>query len=264
MSSDSNPERYRRRSRWPSIAIVGVLALIMAATWAVVLQPPPAVDASCNQPGPAPSSSTSAPSSGTSGTADTSAAGTTDTAAQTAGSSAAADTSTVAGTPASPVPTIGVITDKNTLKDTRPANPTTVLVRVVNASGTPGMARTVTEAWRKAGFESVKDAVDDSLYPAKDLRCFGEIRYGPAGSPAARTVLIVAPCATLVLDDRLDDSVEFAIGAAFDDSPITEDQQAQLDQIKRDSTPPAVLEGATQAVPTAATIPPLPTATCPA
>jgi LytR cell envelope-related transcriptional attenuator len=256
VSSDNNPERYRRRNRWPAVGIIGVLLLLMAATWVVVLQPAPAVDMSCNQPGPAPSASS------TSGAAGDTSAGATDTSAAT--DTAAAGTSQNVGAPASPVATVGVITDKNTLKDTRPASPATVQVRVVNASSTAGMARTVTEAWRKAGFESIKDAADDSLYPAKDLRCFGEIRYGAAGSPAARTVLIVAPCATLVLDDRLDDSVEFSIGAAFEDSAITADQQALLDQITRDSTPPAVLEGATQAVPTAAPIPPLPTATCPA
>jgi hypothetical protein len=261
VSSDNSPERYRRRNRWPAVGIIGVLLLLMAATWVVVLQPEPAVDTSCNQPGPAPSAnSTSGPAGDTSaGSTDSSAA--TDTAAT---DTAAAGSSQNVGAPASPVATVGVITDKNTLKDTRPASPSTVQVRVVNASSTAGMARTVTEAWRKAGFESIKDAVDDSLYPAKDLRCFGEIRYGAAGSAAARTVLIVAPCATLVLDDRLDDSVEFSIGAAFEDSAITADQQALLDQITRDSTPPAVLEGATQAVPTAAPIPPLPTATCPA
>ncbi len=138
-----------------------------------------------------------------------------------------------------------------------------MLLRVVNASDTPGMAKTVTETLRRAGFDSIRDADDDPLYPAADLRCWGEIRYGGAGAQAARTVLVVAPCATLVRDDRLDDSVEFAVGALYEDAALTDDQQAQLAAIRQASTPPAVIEGVTQAVPPVPTTFPLPTATCP-
>jgi hypothetical protein len=241
LSSDRAPEAYRRRHRWPALVIIGVLLLATAVTWIVVLKPEPAADNSCNQPGAAPAAS---------------AAG---------GDAASTDPSaTSAEAPAaSPTTTLGEITDRNTLRDTRPANPSTVLVRVLNASTTPGMAKTVTESWRKAGFESIGEAADDSLYPLRDLRCWGEIRYGDAGAQAARTVLIVAPCATLVKDDRFDDSVEFAVGALFDDTGLTEDQQAQLEAIRQASTPPAVIEGVTQAAPTVPTTFPLPTATCP-
>ena len=113
------------------------------------------------------------------------------------------------------------------------------------------------------GFDSIRDADDDPLYPASDLRCWGEIRYGGAGAQAARTVLVVAPCATLVRDDRLDDSVEFAVGALYTDTALTDDQQAQLAAIRQASTPPAVIEGVTQAAPPVPTTFPLPTATCP-
>lgn len=248
MSSDRAPEGYRRRNRWPALVIIGVLLAATAITWILVLKPEPAADNSCNTPAPAP---TSTPRAGGSTAAGTDAA---DTAAQI----------TAATTAATPTTTLGSITDKNTLRDTRPANPATVLLRVVNASTTPGMAKTVTETLRKAGFDSIRDADDDPLYPAGDLRCWGEIRYGDAGAQAARTVLVVAPCATLVKDaDRLDDSVEFAVGALYTDTPLTDDQQAQLAAIRQASTPPAVIEGVTQAAPSVPTTFPLPSATCP-
>ena len=243
MSSDRAPDSYRRRNRWPALAIIGVLLVATAITWIVVLKPEPAADNSCNPPGVAPAA--------TVGTAGTDAAATD-------------ATTTEASTPAAaPTTSFGAITDRNTLRDTRPADPSTVLLRVVNASTTPGMAKTVTETLRSAGFASIRDAADDTLYPLRDLRCWGEIRYGDAGARAARTVLIVAPCATLVKDDRFDDSVEFAVGALYSDSGLTDDQQAQLEAIRQGSVPPAVIEGVTQAAPTVPTTLPLPSATCP-
>lgn len=250
MSSDRAPEGYRRRHRWPALAIIGVLLVATAVTWVLVLKPKPAADNSCNSPAPAPT--TTAP------TVADPAAGTD--AATTAESTAAETTAAAA---AAPTTTLGAITDKNTLRDTRPASPATVLLGVVNASDTPGMAKTVTESLRRAGFDSIRDAADDTLYPARDLRCWGEIRYGDAGAQAARTVLIVAPCATLVKDDRFDDSVDFAVGALYTDAALTQDQQAQLEAIRQASTPPAVIEGVTQAAPAVPTTFPLPSATCP-
>ncbi|MEO5832672.1 MAG: envelope integrity protein Cei [Nakamurella sp.] len=249
MSSDRAPEGYRRRHRWPALAIIGVLLVATAVTWVLVLKPKPAADNSCNSPAAAPT--TTAP------TATDPAAGADP---ATAAQSTAAETTAAAPAPTT---TLGAITDKNTLRDTRPASPATVLLGVVNASDTPGMAKTVTESLRRAGFDSIRDAGDDTLYPARDLRCWGEIRYGDAGAQAARTVLIVAPCATLVKDDRFDDSVDFAVGALYTDAALTEDQQAQLEAIRQASTPPAVIEGVTQAAPAVPTTFPLPSATCP-
>lgn len=268
MSSERAPEGYRRRNRWPALLIIGVLFLAGIVTWVVVLKPEPAADNSCNAPGPAPVTSSRAvdtaaggantatgPAATASPTADVS---TTDTAA-----ASAAATATATSAAAAPTTTLGAVTDMNTLRDTRPADPATILLRVVNASSTPGMAKTVTETLRKAGFDSIQSAGDDPLYPAADLRCWGEIRYSDTGAQAARTLLIVAPCATLIKDDRFDDSVEFAIGALYRDSELSSDQQAQLSQIKQASTPPPVIEGVTQAAPTLAAQLPLPTATCP-
>jgi hypothetical protein len=264
LTNESSPERYLRRNRWPALVIIGVLALATIITWTIVLQPAAAVDHSCNLPGAAPAA-TSPAASGSSAT-PTAATGTSTNQTAPSETTAAGGTSTSATAPAAAAPApLGAPTDPNTLKDTRPANPASVQVRVVNASGVPGMARTVTESLRKAGFESIRDASDDPLYPASDLRCYGQIRYGAAGAQAARTMLLVAPCATLMLDSRFDESVEFAIGKLYTDATLTAAQTAELAQIKKDSTPPAVLEGATQAAPSQAAIPPLPsTAACPA
>ena len=53
------------------------------------------------------------------------------------------------------------------------------------------------------------------------------------------------------------------MGALYTDAALTEDQQAQLAAIRQASTPPAVIEGVTQAAPPVPTTFPLPTATCP-
>ncbi len=270
MSTDSASERYRRRNRWPAAAIVGALALVMTVTWIVVLKPKAAVSNECNQPGPA-TTSVATRASGASAGAGSAAAASGPTAGSSAPETAAGTAATTgsAATAAATTPvvnsTLGAVTDINTLRDTRPANPATVLLQVVNASATPGMAKTVTETLRNAGFDSIRDANDDGLYPAQDLRCYGEIRYGPAGSRAARTMLIVVPCATLILDTRFDDSVDFAIGALYTDTGLTDDVRAELTKIKQAATPPAVIEGQTQAAQPDLPIPALPsTANCPA
>ena len=90
-----------------------------------------------------------------------------------------------------------------------------MLLRVYNSSTVRGQAKAVTDELRAAGFESILDGANDPLYPAADLRCVAQIRFGPAGAAAARTVLLVAPCAQLVVDSRVDDSVDLALGGRY-------------------------------------------------
>jgi hypothetical protein len=163
---------------------------------------------------------------------------------------------------------IGTFTDPNTLAQIRPANPAQVPLRVFNASIVVGQAKTVTDELRAVGFASILPQDNDPLYPAANypqtaLRCYGEIRYGQAGLAEARTVLIVAPCAQLVMDDRIDNSVDLSLGAKYELNPVTPAMKAQLTQIRNASVPPAVIEGQTQAPRPLPPIPPLPTATCP-
>src|SRR5690606_34214973 len=98
-----------------------------------------------------------------------------------------------------------------------------------------GQAKTVTDELRAAGFGAIGQQQNDPLYPAADLRCYGEIRYGYAGLAEARTTLIVAPCAQLVLDDRLDNSVDLALGRLYQLTPITDEITKQLADIKNAS-----------------------------
>ena len=99
---------------------------------------------------------------------------------------------------------------------------------VYNASSVRGQAKAVTDELRAAGFESIRASSNDPLYPAADLQCVAQIRYGEAGAAAARTVLLIAPCAQLVLDSRVDDSVDLALGGRYLYGSVSDDVKAQL------------------------------------
>lgn len=250
MSTETAPERYRRRNRLPVIAVVLLLLIGTAVVWATAMEPEAAAAKGCNVPGkPTLSATTSS-----TGSSDTAAPATDETVAGTT-----ADTSTAATT----ITSLGVLVDKGTLISTRPANPATINLTVFNSTQTAGRARLLTDTWRAAGFESINPPKDDPLYPAKDLRCYGEIRYGEAGLNAARTVLMVAPCAQLVIDNRIDDSVEFALGERFDAASVPDTVINQLKAIRDAAAPPAVIEGQTASPRPEATIPPLPAVSCP-
>lgn len=273
MSPDPATPRYRRRHRLPILMVILVLLLGAGFVWVQALKPAPAEATGCNEPGPAPSSTpqtsrshsttrsaagTGAKTAGTaSGAATTPAAAgsTTGTAAKTATSGTFAATSVTTS--------LGTFTDANTLAASRPADPAGIQLRVLNASKVIGQAKTVTDELRAAGFSSILPQENDPLYPASDLHCFGEIRYGPAGLRQARTVLIVAPCAQLVVDTRQDDSVDLALGARFSMPPANDAVKEQLTSIAVAAAPPAVIEGQTAAAKPPPPIPPLPTADCP-
>jgi hypothetical protein len=234
VSQESAPP-YRRRTRWPVLVIVGVLLIGGFIVWMQVFKPVAAAESGCNQPGAVPTAA--------GGTATTRASATTSAASTTLGTFAAPDS----------------------LADTRPADPGSVPLRVLNASTITGQAKTVTDELRAAGFSEIGQQANDPLYPAADLRCYGEIRYGYAGLAEARTTLIVAPCSQLVLDDRLDNSVDLALGQLYQVNPITDAVRDQLTEIKNASAPPPVIEGQTVSVRSLPAIPPLPDRSgCPA
>ncbi len=160
--------------------------------------------------------------------------------------------------------TLGTFTDPNTLAQTRPADPGSIVLTVFNASTVVGQAKTVTDEFRTVGFQSIQPQTNDPLYPAQDLRCYGEIRYGEAGTAQARTVLLMAPCAQLVVDNRLDDSVDLALGARFTLTQPSDAVKSELTTIKNAAAPPAVIEGQTAAAKPLPPIPSLPATTgCP-
>lgn len=239
MSPNSAPA-YRRRTRWPFLAIIGVLFIGGVVVWTQALRPASAAQTGCNAPGVAAATSAKAPT----GTASTRAATTTSSSVNT---------------------TLGTFTNPQTLAGMRPADPASVPLRVFNASTLTGEAKTVTDELRAAGFTAIGQQANDPLYPESNLRCYGEIRYGYAGQAEARTTLIVAPCAQLVLDGRLDNSVDLSIGQLYQSNPVSKNMLAELTAIKDASAPPPVIEGQTVAIRSLPPIPPLPDRTgCPA
>ena len=271
MSPDPAPDRYRRRRYWPAFAMIGVLFLAAIIVWFPSLRPNPENSAACNAPGPAPA--TTAPTTRsaasdvpTDSTAATDTAATTETGTDATGTATTATDSSGATEPSATssqvVTSLGAYADHESLAAVRPANPSTVLLRVYNSSSVRGQAKAVTDELRAAGFESIMDSANDPLYPAADLRCVAQIRFGAAGAAAARTVLLVAPCAQLVVDSRVDDSVDLALGGRYLYGPVSNEAAAQLKSIRDAATPPAVIEGHTASAKPLPPIPPLPQAAC--
>jgi hypothetical protein len=253
VSPDPATERYRRRRYWPALTIVAVLLVGAVIVWFPSLRPSSENSSVCNAPGPAPA--TTAPTT-RSVASDVASTGATD---QPAASTAAA---TTPATTAQIITSLGGYADHESLAAVRPANPSTVLLTVYNASAVRGQAKAVTDELRAAGFESILDSNNDPLYPAADLHCVAQIRFGPAGAAAARTILLVAPCAQLVVDTRVDDSVDLALGARYIYDSVSQATKDELKTIRDAATPPAVIEGQTAAAKPLPAIPPLPQAAC--
>jgi hypothetical protein len=230
--------------------VIAVLLVGAVIVWFPSLRPNPENSSACNAPGPAPA--TTAPT-----TRSVSAEATSPAAGESAASSAAAPETT-----AQIVTSLGAYADHESLAAVRPANPSTIALRVYNSSSTRGQAKAVTDELRAAGFESILGGANDPLYPAADLRCVAQIRFGPAGAAAARTVLLVAPCAQLVVDNRVDDSVDLSLGARYIYDSVSDEVRSDLKAIQDAATPPAVIEGQTAAAKPLPPIPPLPQANC--
>lgn len=96
-----------------------------------------------------------------------------------------------------------------------PAPPQFARVQVLNANGVRGEATIVDGALAQLGFAPSTTPANDPRYPALDLHCYGEIRFGAAGQSAARTLSLVVPCAELVRDVRPDAGVDLALGTKF-------------------------------------------------
>lgn len=234
------------------LLVVAVLMAGAGVIWFQALKPAPVIASGCNKPGPAPATTVQ---TSRSATRTTTFAG----APSTAGTPTTASSSRATATPTN----LGVFTDKNTLASVRPANPSFMNVKVFNASQQRGMAKTLSDEMRRVGFQSITEVANDPLYPAQDLRCVGQIRYGNAGVGSARTALILMPCAQLVVDDRVDDSVDVAVGNRFVFADTSDAVKSELTSIRQAAIPPAVIDNKTAASRSILPIPPLPTATCP-
>jgi hypothetical protein len=240
--------------------VIAVLLVGAVIVWFPSLRPNPENSSACNAPGPAPA--TTAPTTRSQAPASGAAASSGKPAKPKAASSKAATSKAAAITTAQVKTSLGAYADHESLAAVRPANPATVLLRVYNASSVRGQAKAVTDELRSAGFESILDSSNDPLYPAADLRCVAQVRFGAAGAAAARTVLLVAPCAQLVVDSRVDDSVDLALGGRYLYDPVSKEVRDQLKAITDAATPPAVIEGQTASAKPLPPIPPLPQAAC--
>jgi hypothetical protein len=115
----------------------------------------------------------------------------------------------------SPVPSAGTVQSATALDGRPAAAPGDVRVSVLNAAGQRGQAQLAAVELGELGIQEGRPPDNDRLYPAQDLTCVGQIRYGSAGAAAARTMSLVLPCAELVQDGRGDPGVDLALGSDF-------------------------------------------------
>jgi hypothetical protein len=117
------------------------------------------------------------------------------------------------------------------LDSVAPVAPAQVHVRTLNATTQVGLAGRIALELRQDGFAQVGTPGDDPRYPAGDMTCFGQIRFGPNGAAAARTLSLLVPCAQLVRDDRQDATVDLVLGSYFTDLEPSADGVQVLDRL---------------------------------
>ncbi|MDT7558902.1 MAG: hypothetical protein QOI68_3372 [Pseudonocardiales bacterium] len=129
------------------------------------------------------------------------------------------------------LPAVGEAQPSTALDQVAPAPPNAVRIRVLNGGGQRGQATLVASQLGELGFTEAADPTNDPYYPDGNLVCRGNIRYGPNGAAAARTVSLVLPCVALVSDGRADDSVDVAIGSSFGEVNPSKAARDALDQL---------------------------------
>jgi LytR cell envelope-related transcriptional attenuator len=111
----------------------------------------------------------------------------------------------------------GEVLNRNALDEVDPLPPDAVKVTVLNANGQRGQAGVVASVLSvDLGFAKADEPANDPLYPNFDLDCQAQIRFGPNGIAAGRTLSLVVPCAELMRDARPDDTVHLALGKQFE------------------------------------------------
>jgi hypothetical protein len=91
-------------------------------------------------------------------------------------------------------------------------DPTTVRLRVRNATDQQGLATNAAQALQALGFVVDQIDNDDS---GREVKGVGEIRYGPRGKEVAAFVKVFLPDATGYPDTRADAKVDLVIGPDF-------------------------------------------------
>lgn len=151
------------------------------------------------------------------------------------------------GVPEGDGPGAGEVLPANALDETAATPAKSALVRVLNASGQNRQATAVTEALRELGFSRLAEPANDELYPQGGLACHGQIRFGPKGVAAARTLSLLVPCAELVRDERQDATVDLAVGQRFDHVTPRPEGREILEQLAQWSGKNAGQQGGLQA-----------------
>lgn len=125
----------------------------------------------------------------------------------------------------------GVVQPPDALDQVAPAPPSNVRIQVLNGSSQRGQANLVASQLGELGFTEAGDPTNDPLYPAGNLSCRGEVRYGRNGTAAARTVRLVLPCVALVRDNRADDTVDVSVGTLFGEVNPSKAARTALQQL---------------------------------
>jgi hypothetical protein len=131
-------------------------------------------------------------------------------------------------------PPAGETVERSALYAVAPAPLSAVRVLVRNAGGQRQQANLVAAELEELGFGRAAPPDNDPIYPDGDMDCVGQLRFGPAGEPAASTLALVLPCVELVRDGRGDDSVDVAVGTAFGDLAPSRPARDALDQLDPD------------------------------
>jgi hypothetical protein len=129
------------------------------------------------------------------------------------------------------VPVGGQVLQHDALDRTAPLPAAQAQVRVLNASTQKGEATKLADSLDELGFAKAGEPDNDPLYPAGDMDCRGQIRFGANGAGAARTLSLVTPCFEMVRDGRQDATVDIAVGKKFDQLQPDDSAKKALDQL---------------------------------
>ncbi len=92
-------------------------------------------------------------------------------------------------------------------------DPTTLSVRVLNATDRGGLAQQVADDLAARGFTVAEVGNDDT---GREVAGTGEVRHGPRGADAARYLAVFAPGVTLYPDTRATEQLDLVLGPSFE------------------------------------------------